>query len=123
MIFFINWRGKGIFLPILLAIAMFAPIIALRQIDGPEIDHAVGITMGVMAIVVFIWGWRLNHPSVKGEPAAHSFFRIPLHFWAVPMLVFAVLLGTRVITTEEGPRRPSATERLAPDTAGPTAVS
>lgn len=111
------WRGRGFLVPMLIALAMFAPMIALRQIDGPDIDHGVGLTMGVMAVVTFILGWRFNRETPKGEAAWHSFMRLPLHYWAVPMLIFAVLLGTRTITTEEGGPRQTGQyplEKVAP---------
>ena len=111
-------RGRGFLVPFLIAFAMFAPMIALRQIDGPEIDHGVGLTMGVMAVIVFILGWRFNRETPKGERAWHSFMFVPMHYWAVPMLIFAVLLGTRTITTEEsGPRQTGQypLEKVAPE--------
>jgi drug/metabolite transporter (DMT)-like permease len=97
------WGGRGIWLPIMVAVAMFLPIIVLRQVDGPEIDHGVGITMAIAAVIVFALGWRWNEATPRGERAHHSFMGLPLQYWAVPMLIFAVLLGTRTITTEETP--------------------
>jgi hypothetical protein len=109
------WRGKGYWVIFILAAAMFAPMIGLRQIDGPEIDYGVGIAMGLAAIVTFIAGYRLNRRTPKGEPAGHSFWGLPFQYWAVPMLIFGGLLGTRTITTEETPRSPPATYALQTD--------
>lgn len=99
----VAWQGKGAWIPIIVAIACFTPILVLRQIDGPAVDHGVGITMGLAAIITFILGLRLNSGLPKGEPAPHAFCSVPFQYWAVPMLVFAILLGTRTITTEEPP--------------------
>ncbi|HEY4202586.1 MAG TPA: hypothetical protein VGM83_18705 [Devosiaceae bacterium] len=110
----VAWQGKGFWVPIIVAIALFAPILALRQIDGPAIDHGVGITMGLAAIITFIMGFGLNRSGPKGQPAAHSFCRVPFQYWAVPMLVFAILLGTRIITTEEAPPETTTATLLAP---------
>lgn len=106
------WRGRGFWIPLLIAMAMFTPIILLRQVDGPAIDYGVGITMGIAAVITAITGFWLNRLTPKGEPALHSFCRVPFQYWAVPMLIFALLLGTRTITTEEGPQAamPSASE-------------
>nr|WP_314261769.1 hypothetical protein [uncultured Devosia sp.] len=100
------WRGRGFWIPILVALGMFTPIIVLRQIDGPAIDYGVGITMGIAALITAISGFWLNRLTPKDEPALHSFWRVPFQYWALPMLVFAVLLGTRTITTAESPPPP-----------------
>ncbi|MDB5415518.1 MAG: hypothetical protein JWR10_3853 [Rubritepida sp.] len=107
MIFFF-WMGRGWVAPCLLALGMFAPMIVLRQIDGPEVDVGVGLSVGLVAVVIFCLGLRWNRTRTPGEPARHSFFGLPLQYWAVPMLIFAGLLGTHVITTAEEPRRPPA---------------
>lgn len=110
---FIFWEGRGWWFTWLLALGMFLPIIVLRQIDGPEVDRGVGLAVGLAAIVVFWLGLRWNRGGRPGERAQHSFWGLPLQYWAIPMLIFAVLLGTRVITTEEAPRQPATRGQAA----------
>ncbi|MBR0664961.1 hypothetical protein GXW71_11410 [Roseomonas hellenica] len=102
----IFWAGRGWCAPCLLALGMFLPMIVLRQIDGPEVDRGVGLAVGLAALVIAWLGLRWNRGGKPSEPARHSFWGLPLQFWAIPMLVFAILLGTHVITTAEEPRGP-----------------
>ncbi|MBP0494246.1 hypothetical protein [Roseomonas indoligenes] len=93
------WQGRGHWVIFLAALAMFLPLIVLRQVDGPEVDRAVAVTMGLAGIATLVLGLRWN----RGGPTQHSFWGIPLQIWAAPMLLFAVLLGTGTITTAEEP--------------------
>ena len=106
------WNGRGYWVVLLVAAAMFLPLIVLRQVDGPEVDRAVGLTMSLAALAVLGLGWRWNHGTTFGPAGRdHAFWGLPMQVWAVPMIVFAVLLGTGTITTAEAPRaRPSFQE-------------
>ena len=95
------WQGRGWWVTWLVALGMFLPMIVLRQVDGPEVDRGVAIAMGLLAAVTFWLGLRWNRGSA---PARHSLWGVPMQIWAAPMLLFAVLLGTGVITTAEEPR-------------------
>ena len=113
---FVIWHGRGYWVIFAAAIAAFLPIIVLRQIDGPEIDRGVAITMALAALAT-AWLGLLWNRGVTFSPAAqeHSLWGIPMQLWALPMALFALALGTGLITTAEEPRsrRPSApiTER------------
>jgi len=106
------WSGRGYWAVLLVAAAMFLPLVVLRQVDGPEVDRAVGLSMGLAALVVLGLGLRWNHGTTFGPAGRdHAFWGLPMQVWAVPMIVFAVLLGTGTITTAEAPRgRPSFQE-------------
>jgi hypothetical protein len=106
VIFF--WKGRGWWVTWLLALGMFLPMILLRQVDGPEVDQGVGLAVGLAALLTGWLGLRWNRGGQPGTPAQHSFYGVPLQFWAVPMLVFAILLGTHVITTAEEAPQPRA---------------
>ncbi|MCR0984445.1 hypothetical protein [Roseomonas populi] len=93
------WNGRGYWVVFLAALAMFLPLIVLRQVDGPEVDRGVALTMGLAGIATLLLGLRLN----QGGPTRHSFWGIPMQVWAAPMLLFAVLLATGTITTAEEP--------------------
>lgn len=97
------WEGKGYWVIFLVALAMLAPMIILQQVDGPAIDYGVATAMTIAAVIILILGFWLNRQTLKGHRSAHAFFFIPVQYWAVPMLIFAALLGTRTITTEESP--------------------
>ncbi len=101
----IVWCGRGWWITWMTALAMFLPMIVLRQIDGPEVDRGVALTMGLTALATVWLGLRWNR-GVTFDAAArdHSFYGIPMQLWALPMILFAVLLGTGVITTAETPR-------------------
>ncbi|KQP04866.1 hypothetical protein ASF28_18725 [Methylobacterium sp. Leaf99] len=103
------WNGRGCWVAFLAAAAMLLPLIVLRQVDGPEVDRAVCLTMSLAALAVLVLGLRWNHGTTFGPAGRdHAFWGLPMQVWAVPMLVFAVLLGTGTITTAEAPRaRPS----------------
>ncbi len=101
---FLFWSGRGWWVTWLILLGMVLPMLVLRQVDGPEVDRGVGLAMGLSAAVTFVLGRRWNRRRAPGEPAPHSFWGLPLHLWAVPMLIFAVLLGTGTITTAEEPR-------------------
>jgi hypothetical protein len=105
------WQGRGWWVTWLAALAMFLPIILLRQVDGPEVDRGVAITMSIAAVVTLWLGIRWNRGIA---PAPHSLWGVPMQIWAFPMLLFAVLLGTGTITTAEEPR-PSRAARPAMD--------
>lgn len=105
----IFWTGRGWCVTWLLAMGMVLPMIFLRQIEGPAVDEGVGLAVGLAALLTFWLGLRWNRGGKPGEPARHAFWGLPLQYWAIPMLIFAILLGTHVITTAEEPRaRPSA---------------
>lgn len=98
---FIVWRGHGWWVTWIALLAMVVPMAVVRRIDGPEVDQGVSLAMAVAAAATLLIGLRLN----RGRgPAAHSFWGLPFQFWAVPMLVFSVLLGSGTITTAEAPR-------------------
>lgn len=108
----IVWRGRGWWVTWMALLGMVLPMIVLRQIDGPEIDRGVALTMGLTALATFGLGLRWNR-GVTFDAAAqeHSFYGIPLQLWALPMILFAILLATGVITTAETPSRsPSGRE-------------
>ena len=94
------WNGRGHWVIFIGAAAMFLPLIVLRQVDGPEVDRGVAITMGLAAAATLWLGLRWN----RGGPTRHSLWGIPVQVWAAPMLLFSVLLGTGTITTAEEPR-------------------
>jgi hypothetical protein len=105
------WRGRGAWVIWLVAIAAFLPMIVLRQIDGPEVDRGVAITMGLAALGILGLGLRWNRGATFDASAQeHSLWNIPMQLWALPVALFAVLLATGVITTAEEPRpaRPAA---------------
>lgn len=105
----IVWRGRGYWIVFLAAVAMFLPIVLLRQIDGPEVDRGVAVTMGLSAVAALGLGLRWNQGTTFGPSAQeHSFMGIPMQLWALPMALFAILLGTGVITTAEEPRSAAA---------------
>jgi hypothetical protein len=101
----IVWRGRGYWVIFAIAIAAFMPLIVLRQIEGPEIDRAVAITMGLAGLAVGGLGLRWNR-GVTFSPVAqeNSLWGIPMQLWALPILLFALALGTGLITTAEEPR-------------------
>ena len=102
------WSGRGYWVIFLTAAAMFLPLIVLRQVDGPEVDQAVALTMGLAALAVFGLGLRWNKGTTFGPAGRdHTLWGLPMQAWAVPMVVFAVLLGTGTITTAEPPRQAS----------------
>lgn len=104
-----GWQGRGFWVPIIAAIAMFTPLIILRQVDGEQVDVGVAITMAIAGVVTLALGFIWNRPTPKGEPALHAFCRIPMQYWAVPMLVFSLLLATGILNTaEESPAPQSA---------------
>ncbi|GJE55211.1 MULTISPECIES: hypothetical protein [Methylobacterium] len=107
---YVFWHGRGYWVIFLAAAAMFLPLIVLRQVDGPEVDRGVCLTMGLAAITALGLGLRWNRGETFGPAARdHAFFGIPMQLWALPMALFAILLGTGTITTEEAPRqRPTA---------------
>ena len=92
----IFWEGRGWWITWIAALAMFGPIVALRQVDGPEIDRAVAVTMAVAGTVTLVLGVLWNRNGAR-----HSFWGLPMPVWAAPMLLFAALLGTGTITTAE----------------------
>ena len=96
------FAGRGPWVPIIGFAAMVLPIIAFRQIDGEPIDNGVAVTMTIAAIVTFVLGRRWNRATPAGSPALHSFMGLPFQYWAVPMVIFALLLGTGVLNTAEG---------------------
>lgn len=96
-----GWQGRGLWVPIIAALAMFIPLIVLRQVDGEQVDAGVTITMAIAAVVTFVLGLVWNRPTPEGEPARHAFCRIPVQYWAVPMAVFSLLLGTGILNTAE----------------------
>lgn len=109
------WNGRGFWVVMIIAIAMFLPIIVLRQVDGPEIDRGVCLTMGLAAAAAFVLGLIWNRGVTFGPAAReHSFFGVPVQLWALPMALFAALLGMGVITTAEEPRNrpPVEAQRL-----------
>lgn len=109
------WRGRGYWIIFLAAVAMFLPIVLLRQIDGPEVDRGVAVTMGLAAVAALGLGLHWNRGTTFAPSArAHSFMGIPMQLWALPMALFALLLGTGVITTAEEPRSAG----VAPQTIG-----
>lgn len=114
---FLIWRGRGYWVIFLAVAAMFLPLIVLRQVEGPAVDRGVGIAMGLAGAATLWFGLRWNRERAPGAPAEHSLWGLPVQVWALPMLVFALLLGTRTITTEEAPR-PSRT-LAAPLEGGP----
>lgn len=102
------WHGRGYWVVFLVAMAMFLPIILLRQIDGPEVDRGVACAMMVAALATLCLGVRWNAGATFSAAAReHSLFGIPVQIWALPMALFAVTLGTGVITTAEAPASPS----------------
>lgn len=103
-------QGRGFWVPIIVALAMFTPIIILRQVDGEAVDTGVTISMTIAAVVTLVAGFWLNRATPKGEPAQHAFCRIPFQYWAVPMAVFAALLDFGILNTAE---EPAATQASA----------
>lgn len=98
------WHGRGWWITWIALLAMVLPMIVLRQIDGPEIDRGVSITMGLAAAATFLLGLRWNRGTTfNAEAREHSLMGIPMQLWALPMILFAILLGTGVITTAETP--------------------
>jgi hypothetical protein len=106
------WRGRGWWVTWLALLAMVLPMIVLRQVDGPEVDRGVALTMGLAALATLLLGLRWNRGAAPVEPARHSFWGLPLQLWAAPMLLFAVLLGTGTITTAEEPRADRSAVRV-----------
>ncbi|KQU05781.1 hypothetical protein ASG60_03840 [Methylobacterium sp. Leaf469] len=103
------WTGRGYWVVFFVALAMFLPLIVLRQVDGPEVDRAVCLTMSLAALAVLGLGLRWNRGTTFGPAGRdHAFWGLPMQVWAVPMLVFAALLGTGTITTAEAPRARSS---------------
>ncbi len=99
------WQGRGWWVTWIALLAMVLPMLLVRQIDGPAVDDGVSTAMGLAAVLTYVLGRRFNwRDAAAGQPAAHSFWGLPMQYWAVPMLVFAVLLGTGTITTAEEPR-------------------
>ena len=107
------WFGRGYWVVLIIALAMFLPIILLRQVDGPEVDRGVALAMGLAAVATLWLGLRWNAGATFSAAARrHSFFGIPVQVWALPMALFATLLGTGIITTAEGPDTPSPTSHI-----------
>ena len=101
---YVIWTGRAHWVFFLTAIAMFLPLILLRKIDGPEVDRAVAITMGLAALTVGILGLRWNQGvTFRPEARRHAVWGIPMQLWALPMALFAILLATGTITTAEEP--------------------
>jgi hypothetical protein len=101
---YVFWHGRGYWVVCLAALGMFLPMIVLRQVDGPDADQDVALALGLIAVVIFVLGLRWNRGGAQGAPARHSFWGLPMQIWASPMLLFALLLGTRLITSAEEPR-------------------
>lgn len=102
---YIFWQGRGYWVIFLAALAMFAPLIGLRQVDGPEVDRWVAITMSLAAAAAIGLGLFWNRgKTFSTEARAHSFWGVPVQLWALPMILFAAALGTGLITTAEEPR-------------------
>ena len=113
------WHGRGYWVIFLAALAMFLPIILLRQVDGPEVDRGVAVAMGVAAIATLWLGVRWNAGATFSAAARnHSLFGIPVQLWALPMVLFATALGSGIITTAEGPASPSPTSSIVGDPGG-----
>ena len=100
----IFWQGRGWWVTWIARAAMVVPLLVAREVDGPAVDRGVTLSMALAAALTVWLGLRLNRGGAPGRPAAHSFWGLPLQYWAVPMLVLAVLLGTGTITTAEEPR-------------------
>lgn len=99
------WSGRGYWVVFLATLAAFVPMIVLRQVDGPEVDQGVSFAMALAAAATFGFGLRWNRGVTFGAAAQeHAMWGIPLQVWAVPLLLFAILLGSGIITTAEGPR-------------------
>lgn len=97
------WQGRGWWVTWIALAAMVVPMLVAREVDGPAVDRGVALSMTLAAVATVALGLRLNRGGPPGQPAAHSFWGLPLQYWAVPMLVLAVLLGTGTITTAEEP--------------------
>jgi hypothetical protein len=112
----IIWHGRGWWVTWIAALAMFLPIIVLRQVDGPEIDRALTVTMIMAALATAGLGLRFNRGATFGPAAQqHSLWGIPMQFWALPMALFALALGAGWLTTAEEPRpRATTTQSEAP---------
>jgi len=108
----IFWQGRGFWVPIITAAAMFLPIVVLRQVDGPEVDRGVCLTFAVAAALTVWLGLRWNRGRAPGQPVGHSFWGVPVQLWALPMILFSVLLGTGTITTAEESPRPRGAPAL-----------
>lgn len=107
------WSGRGYWVVFLIALAMFLPIILLRQVDGLEVDRGVALAMGLAAVATLWLGWRWNAGATFSAAARHhSLFGIPMQIWALPMALFAALLGTGTITTADGPDTPTPTSNI-----------
>jgi len=100
---FLFWRGRGWWVTWIVALALFAPMLLLQQVDGPAVDRGVALSTALAALAVAGLGLRMNRGGGRGEPARHSFWGVPLQFWALPLLLFSALLATGTITTAEEP--------------------
>jgi len=107
IVVFITWHGRGWWVTWITALAMFLPMIVVRHIDGPEVDMGVSIAMLLAAVFTAGLGLYWNRGvTFDASAQEHSLFGIPMQLWALPMLLFAILLGTGTITTAEPPRAP-----------------
>jgi drug/metabolite transporter (DMT)-like permease len=93
------WRGRGWWVTWIALLAMVAPMIVAGEIDGPAVDRGVALAMGLAAAATFGLGVLFG----RDRTAEDTFLGLPLQVWAVPMLVFALLLGIGTITTAEEP--------------------
>ena len=104
----IIWSGLGVLVPVMALTVFIFCQVAIDAIfgDGYMFDHAWSLLLTGVACGAALWftGKRLNRPSgrvlvdeVSGERVQlkpnHSFFFIPIQYWAFAALALGVLMA------------------------------
>jgi hypothetical protein len=112
-VFFIVWRGWGIIVVAIAAVAMFvgAALGAAVGITGQDGDYPVGLALILAGVGTWFLGIRMNRNADRHlvDPATgeavivrggHSLFFVPVRWWGLLMVVVgALLLVTGVVGT------------------------
>ncbi|WP_458094462.1 hypothetical protein [Roseomonas sp. WA12] len=81
-------------------------MIVLHQMDGPEVDRGIAVTLGVATVAVLILGLRWNRSGAPGKPARPYRQGLPMQIRAAPPP-----FGKGPISTAEEPRQPRSAKR------------
>lgn len=109
------WSGLGIIVPFIVIAVFIAFQVAIDAVlgNGYAFGHAWSLLLTFAACSAALWftGKRLNRPSGRilvdpetGEKVQlkpnHSFFFIPVHYWAFATMIIGVLLAFLSLSTE-----------------------
>lgn len=101
---FIVWRSYGILVPIVTVVAFFVTVILADTLNLPT-DYLM-LFAGVVAGGFLWWfGRKVNYPAkdqlLRNEATGelvrlrdrHDFFWIKIEYWAVPLVLFALVIA------------------------------